>query len=149
MKSWDDLLAAVESAAKANGVRVAIVDPRSALGSHPSIYFNGLTTAMVGTDLTVTEALGATGEPYLDQLVARVNASRKDSNLRASRISDGVIDCALLPSPTIDELDCGTKGTMVTILVAHTNTSASSIATIARSIMPNVTMINPTAKDHP
>jgi hypothetical protein len=108
-----------------------------------------MTTALVGTDLIVTEGLGATGDPYLDRLVARVNANPKNPNLRASRIIEGTIDCALLPSDAVDELDCGVKGTMVTILVPHTSTSATKVVSIARSIVPKVTMLNPTGKDHP
>jgi hypothetical protein len=81
--------------------------------------------------------------------VTRVNASLRNQGLRASRITDATIDCALLPSASVDELDCGVTGTMVTILVPHTRTSASSVEAIARSIMPKVTMLNPTGKDHP
>jgi hypothetical protein len=149
MKTWDDLVAAVESAAKVNGVRVAIVDPRPAVGPNPSIYFNGMATAFIGTDVTITESLGASGGPYLDQLVSRVNASRATGDLRASRITDGTIDCALVPSASVDQLDCGVDGTSVEILVLHTSTSATSVVSMARAIMPTVTMLNPTGKDHP
>jgi hypothetical protein len=149
MKSWDQLVAAVEQAAKTSGVRIALVDPRPALGSNPSIFFNGLSAAFVGTDLTVTEGLGATGDPYLDQLVTRVNASRTNPHLRASRMRDSGIDCALMPSETVDELVCGVAGTQVDLLVPHTDTSATSVASIARAITPDVTMINPTGNQHP
>ena len=40
-------------------------------------------------------------------------------------------------------------GTSVQIEVPHTTTSAESVSTIARAIMPTVTMLNPNGHDHP
>jgi hypothetical protein len=147
VKSWPDLVAAAESAATAQGVRVALVDPMSALGSNPSLFFNGLAAAFIGSDVRVVESVGASGGAYLDQLVARVNATTP--HLRASRITDATIDCALLPTETVDSLFCGVEGTSVEVEVPHASNSADSVADIARQIMPKVTMLNPTGHDHP
>ena len=48
-----------------------------------------------------------------------------------------------------DSMFCGVMGTSVQIEVPHTTTSAESVSTIARAIMPTVTMLNPNGHDHP